>query len=105
MDRYREITKARRLLGLPQRATIEQIKSNYRTLLAKWHPDKCRQNKEQCAEMTKKILSAYETIITYCSEYKYSFSKDEIRNHLSPEEWWLERFGDATLWGDQTKHK
>ena len=54
MNKYQDITEARKLLELPQRATMKEIKSNYRMLLAKWHPDRCSENKEQCNEMTKK---------------------------------------------------
>jgi len=39
MNKYQEITEARALLELPERATIEEIKSNYRRLMRKWHPD------------------------------------------------------------------
>jgi DnaJ-class molecular chaperone len=33
-------------------------KSRYRKMLEKWHPDKCEEDKENCAEMTRKIISA-----------------------------------------------
>jgi len=105
MNKYQDITEARKLLELPQRATMKEIKSNYRMLLAKWHPDRCSENKEQCNEMTKKIIAAYKTILAYCNQYKYSFSKDEVKNNLPPEEWWFERFGNDPLWGRNSKTK
>jgi DnaJ-class molecular chaperone len=105
MKKYQEITKARKMLKLSERATMKEIKSNYRSLLAKWHPDKCSEDKEQCNEMTKKIIAAYKTIINYCNQYKYSFSKEEIRNYLPEDEWWFERFGDDPLWGSDKKPK
>jgi len=105
MDKYQKITEARKLLELPERATMGEIKSNYRSLLAQWHPDRCRENKEQCNEMTRKIIAAYKTIITYCDQYKYSFSKEEIRNYLPEDEWWFEHFGDDSLWGNNRKPK
>jgi DnaJ-class molecular chaperone len=105
MNKYQRITEARKLLELPERATMEEIKSQYRSLLAQWYPDKCRENEEQCNEMTRKIIAAYKTIIAYCSQYTYSFSKEDIRNYLSEDEWWFERFGDDPVWGDQRKPK
>jgi DnaJ-class molecular chaperone len=99
MNKYKEITEARKLLELPERATMDEIKSNYRRLVSKWHPDKCKEGKDKCTEMTQKIIAAYKTIIAYCNQYKYSFSKEEIKNYLSPEEWWYERFGDDPVWG------
>ena len=99
MNKYQEITEARKLLELPERATMQQIKATYRTLLAKWHPDKCNEDKEKCNEMTQKIVAAYKVIMSYCEQYKYSFSEDEIKNYLPQDEWWLQHFGDDPVWG------
>lgn len=100
MNKYREITAARKILDLPERATMDSIKSGYRRMLAKWHPDKCEENKERCTEITRQIILAYQTIMDYCIHYQYSFSEDTVKRHLSPEEWWFERLGDAPLWGN-----
>ncbi len=87
------------LLNLEEKASMDEIRSNYRRLLAKWHPDKCTEDSEKCAEMTREIISAYNTILNYCKDYRFSFSEETVRRHLSPEEWWQERFGDDPLWG------
>ncbi len=100
MSKYEEISEARQILEVPEKATMDAIKSNYRRLLARWHPDKCQENKETCAEMTRKIISAYRTIMDYCLHYQYSFSEDAVKRHRSPEEWWFDRFGDDPLWGN-----
>ncbi len=105
MDKYKEITKARRLLKLPEDASMKEIKANYRSLLAKWHPDKCVKNRERCTEMTREIIAAYKTILDYCQCYRYSFSKETVKRHLSPEQWWFDRFGDDPLWGKDKKIK
>jgi DnaJ-class molecular chaperone len=97
--KYQEITEARKLLGLTETATMAAIKSNYRRLVAKWHPDKLLEDQETCAEMTRRIISAYQTIMDYCHQYQYSFSEETIKEHLSPEQWWFEHFGDDPLWG------
>ena len=49
MNKYEEITEARGILELPETATLASIKSNYRRLLSRWHPDKCEKNREECA--------------------------------------------------------
>lgn len=100
MTRYEEITEARNLLELPERASLQQIKSAFRSLITKWHPDKCGSNSNECHEMTLKINRAYRTIITYCEEYEYSFASEEIERHLSDREWWNHRFGNDPLWGN-----
>ena len=98
MNRYQEITEARNLLELPETATMKSIKKSCRRLLLEWHPDKCTENQELCIEMTRKLITAHQTIMDYSKHYQYSFSQEAVGRHLSPEEWWFERFGDAPLW-------
>lgn len=105
MKKYKQINEARIILGLPERATMEEIKANYRALIQKWHPDKCKTNNEKCKEMTTKIIGAYRIINDYCNNYKFSFSEKEVGNYLTAEEWWLKRFGGNSLWGDEKKSK
>lgn len=103
MNKYQEITEARKLLELPEHATMDEIKAQYRELLGRWHPDTCSQDKDLCLEMTKKLIAAYEVIIAYCSQYRYSFTREEVSQYLSGQELWLERFGDDPLWGSGKK--
>jgi DnaJ-class molecular chaperone len=105
INKYQIINEARSMLDLPETATIESIKSNYRRLLERWHPDKCEGDKEECTRMTCKIIEAYKTIMAYCANYEYSFNEEAIKRQLSPEEWWFERFGNDPLWGNTTKQK
>lgn len=51
------------ILGVTERATKEQIKAAFRTLITKWHPDKNPDNMEEATEMSKKIIAAY-TMLT-----------------------------------------
>jgi preprotein translocase subunit Sec63 len=100
-SKYREIIEAKNLLNLPERASMKEIKSNYRELIGQWHPDKCNESDEKCNEMTRKIIAAYDIIVGYCNQYQYSFSKEEIKIYLSDEEWWFERFGNDPIWGNR----
>lgn len=103
MIKYNDIIKAKELLNLPERASMEEIKSNYKKLMMQWHPDKCHDNIEKCNEMTKKLTTAYETIRLYCRQYNYSFAEADLKQYLSAEEWWAERFGHDPLWGRAKK--
>ena len=105
MNKYKKITEARKLLGLPEKATIKEVKSAYRNLVKKWHPDTCKENNDKCKEMTQKIITAYETIISYCNEYKISFAEKEVKKFLSGEDWWFERFGSDPLWGNPKRRE
>jgi curved DNA-binding protein CbpA len=99
MKKYDEITEARKTLELSERASLDDIKENYRILLNKWHPDKCTEDHDHCSEMTKKIIAAYKSIRAYCYQYKFSFAEKEIEHSESAEDWWLKRFGNDPLWG------
>lgn len=101
--KYQEINAAREILQLPQVATMDEIKAHYRRLLTQWQPDKSREDTERCAEMTRRIISAYQAVLNYCQQYRYSFSEETVKQHQSPEDWWFERFGDDPLWGSGTK--
>jgi DnaJ-class molecular chaperone len=98
-SKHQRITEARKTLGLSERATLEEIKTSYRQLLRRWHPDTSNEPKAKCEEMTAKIVGAYETIMDYCNHYAFSFSKEDVQQHLSQDEWWFERFGSDPLWG------
>ncbi|PKN43124.1 MAG: hypothetical protein CVU60_01845 [Deltaproteobacteria bacterium HGW-Deltaproteobacteria-18] len=45
--------------------------------------------------MTQRIVSSCGTVYACCDNYEYSFEEEEPRRHLSKEEWWLEKFGEA----------
>jgi len=94
MGLFEEINAARMLLDLPERATMADIKAQYRELIKKWHPDRCNIDKETCKEMTAQIIAAYRLISNYCNNY-----------YLSAEEWWYERFGRSPLWDSNRKSK
>ncbi len=105
-NKYEEITKAREILDLSESATMDEIKSHYKALLKKWHPDVSQEKKEIYEEMIRKITDAYDCIMMYCSDYKFSFSKEEVEKYISPEEWWTKRFGNEEIWsGDSSATK
>jgi DnaJ-class molecular chaperone len=51
------------ILGVPQNATQQEIKTAFRKLVMQWHPDKNPDRVAEAEEMTKKIIAAY-TILT-----------------------------------------
>jgi len=103
MGLFEDIDEARMLLDLPERATLSDIKAQYRELIQKWHPDRCKADNDTCKEMTVRIIAAYRVISSYCNNYEFSFSKEEVSNYLPAEEWWFERFGRSPLWGNDQK--
>jgi preprotein translocase subunit Sec63 len=100
MGRYEEITKARQVLGLDESASLRDIKDKYRELLRAWHPDLSRDNEEIRKEKTVAIIHAYRTIMDYCEQYRFPFSREEIEKYISPEELWAKQFGKDPIWGN-----
>jgi len=98
VNKYERITKARKLLELPERATMEEIKTNYRNLIRKWHPDRCKESKEKATKMAAMIVAAHGLIMDYCNHYNFSFSEEEVKYHVTGDDWWFERFGDDPVW-------
>lgn len=100
MGKYEEITKARRVLELPEFATLKEIKTRYRELLKEWHPDLGKKNKGIRKQKTIEIIKAYKTVTDYCEQYRFSFSKEEVEKYMSPEELWEKQFGKDPIWGN-----
>ena len=99
MTRFEQIDVSRKLLELGESATWDEIKKNFRTLLHKWHPDKCNDDKAKCEEMTDNIIKAYHTIMDYCENYIYSFSRENVKKQYNSTDWWFDRFGNDPIWG------
>ena len=92
---YEEIDKARKTLGLGDRATLEQIKKAYRTLSKKWHPDTCgEKDKTACHEKMAEIAKAYRVLMDYVKDYHYPFN-EEAATTEDPEEFQKKHFGKA----------
>ncbi len=92
MGFFEEITRAREVLGVTESTTLKHIQKNYRDLIKKWHPDRCR-------EKTSLILQAYKTIRDYCENYRFTFSREEIEKYMPDEEIWIKKYGNDPVWG------
>lgn len=94
--KYKDLKEAKKALGLPDEAALDEIKKRYRRLCHQWHPDK---GKEKSSEMFRKVHDAYQAVLEYCRDYRYSFRDEDLRKFMSAEESWLERFGDDSFMG------
>ncbi len=76
---FKEIDHARRLLGLSERATLDEIKQAFHRLAKKHHPDGCEDSqKKDCEEKYKEISQAYNLLMFYCRNYRYCFDEQEV---------------------------
>lgn len=99
MNTFERITRARALLGVPERATVKEIRASYRKLIRKWHPDRCQEEREKCQEMSARLNEAYKVLTAYCNSYRFDFAEEEVKKNLPDDEWWLDRFGNDPVWG------
>ncbi len=89
---FKALDEARKILELPDRADISLIKSHYRRLCRKWHPDRNAERREDAHAMIKKINEAHEIIMELVKNYQYSFLKEDIQRWADPEGWWRDKF-------------
>lgn len=85
------IDEARRLLGLEEKVSLEEIQKAYYALAHQHHPDKFFGDLQKEGEF-KKIAQAYRILKNYCSgcdEFmgqkkiqKYSFQREDVNNSL-----------------------
>jgi DnaJ-class molecular chaperone len=98
MAEYKQIDEARRLLGLGEDASLEEIKDAYRNLSLKYHPDRCKEpDKKNCEEKFKRINHAKDIIMNYCASYRFSFKEAEVKKNVMDRETYehLKRFYDG----------
>lgn len=102
MANFKQIDEARKLLGLNETATLEEIRSIYKKLALKYHPDKCKEEKKkECEEKFKSMSHANDILMAYCAGYRYSFKEKDVKKNTMGKEYYehLKRFYDG-WWGD-----
>jgi DnaJ-class molecular chaperone len=91
---FLEIDKARRLLGLGDVADLDEIKSAYRRLAHRYHPD-LRNGDKDTRKAMRELNWAYELLQDYCRRYKYSFREEAVARAYPDEaylKWWRENW-------------
>jgi len=86
MADFDEIEEARKLLGLGEAATLKEIKSAYRRMSHRYHPDRHAASGTDNAEIMKRINWAYELLMGYCTKYKYCFRQEDVARAYPEEE-------------------
>lgn len=80
MLNFEKIDKARKSLGLPQEATLDEVKDAYRRRAKEHHPDKQGAEKQHSQKMSQ-INNAYKVLMEYIEKYRFCFSEEEVERN------------------------
>jgi len=92
---YQGLKNALTVFDLGERATRRQIKARHRQLVKAHHPDN---NSAGDPQTMIRINAAYEILMSYCENYRFSFSEEEFLEQF-PEERIKRQFGWDPVWG------
>lgn len=92
---YDELKAAIRVFGLGERATLQEIKTRYRELAKRYHPDAGDRGD---AEEIYQVNEANRVIMEYVESYRFCFSELEYLEQV-PEERLRRQFMADPLWG------
>ncbi len=86
-NKYQRIREARKILGLGEEATRNEIRDAFRELSRKFHPDRLPEGKQEAGRAEfEKVVRARGILDRYCENYRYSFREEEIRRQPDPGE-------------------
>ncbi len=89
-----ELKSALRVFGLGERATLREIKTRYRELAMRHHPDR---GNGASSEEIYRVNEANRVILEYVESYSYCFSEQEYLEQ-NPEERLRRRFMTDPMW-------
>src|SRR6188508_1350058 len=67
----KRIVAARKLLNVEKTATLQELKTIYRTFMKEWHPDKIQDNaeaKQEAEEKSAIFIEAYHLLVSIAPE-------------------------------------
>lgn len=93
---HSQLLEALQVFGLPDRASMGEIKSRHRQLVKTLHPDTGKGDEEAI----RRVNAAYRTLLDYVANYRFSFTEDEFYEQ-NGEERLRRQFMDDPLWGSR----
>jgi hypothetical protein len=99
-EEWRAIDEARQLLNLAERATVGEIKRAYRKMCKLHHPDTAGAESPADGAVIRELTRGYDLLMRYCEQFRIPLVPAD-GDHVDPEDWWLDRFGQDPLWGKE----
>ncbi len=94
---WEAIEKARKVLGLGDKATLGEMKRAYYSLSKQYHPDTAGEEHAADEEMIYRLTEAYNLLMRYCEGYRFPLIPGES-DIYDAEDWWMDRFGQDPVW-------
>jgi preprotein translocase subunit Sec63 len=96
-----DLRDAAEVLGIQDKASLNEIRQKYHEQIKRWHPDVSERDPGISHEMTIRVKKAYDLLVDYCMNHPFSFRIKDLEQDLeqSPTDFWMERFGDDPIWG------
>jgi hypothetical protein len=91
---FAELQQALRIFNLAERASLKEIKARYRALVKRCHPDAGDWGE---SDRIREVNAAYRVLMAYCSDYRFSFSREEFYEQ-NPEERLRLQFSQDPIW-------
>jgi len=96
-DRWSAIDRARRLLGLTEKASRNEIREAYKKVCQLYHPDLAKGKDTE--EKMARINASYRLLMDYADSYRINFLPNE--DGMNGSEWWYSHFGQDPIWTSQ----
>ena len=96
------LREAADVLGVRERASLNEIRARYHERIREWHPDVSQSDPAASHGVTVRLAAACELLCAYCLNHVFSFAPGDLARELetAPADHWTERFGDDPIWAD-----
>ena len=86
------LEEAKKLLGLGQQASRQEIRSAYRREARRWHPDRTSDSNAEAEyrQHMQQVNVAYQRILQFIEEYRFELVENSAPEDLM--QWWRNRF-------------
>ncbi len=97
-DKWAAIDRARRLLGLTEKASRNEIRQAYMRACKLNHPDRFGDTPDTEEKMAL-LNSSYKLLMEYADNYRMSFLPNE--DGMDDADWWFYHFGQDPIWAGE----
>jgi hypothetical protein len=91
---FEDLKEALDVFSLTGKASLQEIKARHRALVKRHHPDAGGSENDRI----RQINAAYQILLAYCRDYRFSFSREEFLEQR-PEERLRQQFAQDPIWG------